>query len=229
MPLSNLKKVFRRFTRPAKWYNLRNLEPVSNIFGLERGTPVDRYYIDNFLNKNRQYIKGITLEIADNSYSKKYGSDVLSYEILHYNNENPDATIIGDLSKPETLPQNRIDCFICTQTLQFIYNFKDAIKGASRLLKPGGIILATVPGISQVSKYDMERWGDYWRFTGLSAAKAFAEVFGKEMVEVTCYGNVLSTVAFLEGISAEELTREELDFKDENYPLLITILARKAE
>jgi hypothetical protein len=73
----------------------------------------------------------------------------------------------------------------------------------------------------------MDRWGDYWRFTTLSALKAFEEIFGKDKVKVDCYGNVLSTVAFLEGISAEELKNEELDFKDDNYQLLITIKAIK--
>ncbi|MEO8764193.1 MAG: methyltransferase domain-containing protein [Ginsengibacter sp.] len=197
------------------------------VFGLDRGTPIDRYYIEGFLNNHRALITGHVLEVAESHYSRKFGTDVASFEVLHFNNENPRATIIGDLTDKRTLPANTIDCFICTQTFQFIYNYKDAIRGAHQLLKKNGVLLATIAGISQVSRYDMDRWGDYWRFTTLSAAKSFGDVFGENQVTVNCFGNVLSTVAFLEGISAEELTADELNYKDDNYQMLITILARK--
>jgi hypothetical protein len=87
--------------------------------------------------------------------------------------------------------------------------------------------MATVAGISQISRYDMDRWGDYWRFTSLSALRAFQEVFGEGKVKVESYGNVLSSIAFLEGISAEELSKEELDYKDDDYQMLICIIAKK--
>jgi hypothetical protein len=214
--------------RPTPWFNLRSRHPVSSVFGLERGTPVDRYYIEEFLKRNSHYIKGNVLEIADSTYSRKFGGENPSnYEILHYTGENAKATIVGDLANPQDLPSNRIDCFICTQTFQFIYDFKKAITGAHQLLKNDGVLMATVAGISQISRYDMDRWGDYWRFTSLSALRAFQEVFGEGKVEVESYGNVLSSIAFLEGISAEELSKEELDYKDDDYQMLICIIAKK--
>jgi Methyltransferase domain len=228
--MSFLKKIIhsgKRHINPPNWYNLRSTIPVSAVFGLDRGTPIDRYYIEEFLETNKALIHGDVLEVSENHYSKKFGTNIESFEVLHYNNKNPLATIIGDLTKKQTLPVNKIDCFICTQTFHFIYNFKDAIQGAHHLLKKGGILLATLAGISQISRYDMDRWGDYWRFTILSAAKSFGEVFGEEQVTVNYFGNVLSTIAFLEGISAEELLPEELNYKDENYQMLITIVARK--
>lgn len=225
--LKSLKLRFNRMTHAADWQDLRRLKPVSEVFGLDRGTPVDRYYIEKFLQSQASLIKGEVLEIAENTYSKKFGSSITASQVLHYNNENPQATIIGDLTRPETLPADRIDCFICTQTFQFIYNFRLAIQGAYHLLKKDGVILATFAGISQISRYDMDRWGDYWRFTTLSAQKAFEEVFGAGQVQVDFYGNVLSAVAFLEGISAEELVPGELDYKDHNYQVLITLVARK--
>ena len=228
--MSFLKKIIhsgKRHINPPNWHNLRSTIPVSAVFGLDRGTPIDRYYIEEFLETNKALIRGDVLEVAESHYSKKFGTNIESFEILHYNNENPLATIIGDLTKKQTLPVNKIDCFICTQTFHFIYNFKDAIHGAHHLLKKGGILLATLAGISQISRYDMDRWGDYWRFTILSAAKSFGEVFGEGQVTVNYFGNVLSTIAFLEGISAEELLPEELNYKDENYQMLITIVATK--
>jgi hypothetical protein len=228
MPLlRNLKHRLKRLVNPPGWHNLRNLEPVSEIFGLDRGTPVDRYYIDKFISSNSGYVKGHVLEISESIYSKQFGKDVTSFEVLHYTNDNPNATIIGDLTDASTLPENKIDCFICTQTLQFIYNFKDAIRGTYHLLKPGGTALVTVAGISQISAYDMQRWGDFWRFTTKSARLAFEEVFGEGQVTADSFGNVLTSTAFLQGISVEELTQQELDHKDENYQLLITVVARK--
>jgi len=222
-----MKKFLRRFITKPNWHNLRSLKPISRIFALDRGTPIDRVYIEHFLESNKQCIQGKLCEIGENSYSKKFASNSASFEILHYTYDNPNATIIGDLSDISTLPHNTIDCFILTQTLNFIYNFKAAIQGLHYMLSEGGIALVTVSGISQISRYDMDRWGDYWRFTDLSIKKAFIEVFGEESVEVDTYGNVLSSIAFLEGISAEELTKEELFHKDSDYQMTITIKATK--
>jgi hypothetical protein len=225
-----IKKIFKlinKFRNPVNWYNLRRLEPISRVFGFDRGTPIDRIYIEYFLNMNKQHIQGAICEIAEDTYSKKYGSNVKAYEILHYTNDNPRATIVGDLTDINTLPQNKIDCFILTQTLNFIYDFKSAIKGVHYMLKKDGVVLVTVSGISQISRYDMDRWGDYWRFTDLSIKKAFEEIFGKDNVEVKTYGNVLTAVAFLHGISAEELSYDELFYEDPDYQIIIGIKAVK--
>jgi len=220
-------KSLRRFLRKPDWHNLRSLDPISSSFGWNRGTPIDRIFIEDFLKKNKGSIKGRTLEISDNFYSKKFGTAVEKFEILHLTPDNDKATIIGDLTDIKTLPENRIDCFICTQTLNFIYNFKDAIIGAKHLLKEDGVVLVTVAGISQISAYDMSRWGDYWRFTTLSIQKSFEDVFGKGNVEVDFYGNVLTCISFLEGICAEELKESELFFKDPNYQMTIVVKAIK--
>ncbi|MCL5027884.1 MAG: class I SAM-dependent methyltransferase, partial [Bacteroidetes bacterium] len=193
MIFNSIKKTWNRKFNKINWYNLRTIKPVSKVFGLDRGIPIDRYYIEKFLGANKKYITGKVLEIAESTYSKRFDNGVKSFEVLHVNNSIKGVTIIGDLTKKESLPDNQIDCFICTQTLNFIYNFHDAIKGIHHLLKPGGVALITLAGISQISRYDMERWGDYWRFTDLSAKKIFSEVFGEENVIVDFYGNVLST------------------------------------
>lgn len=226
MILAKIQRKIKRKIKSANWHQLRSIHPVSKTFGLDRGTPVDRYYIEKFLAAEQKLISGQVLEIAESVYSKKYGHEISSYEILH-TKPGRSVTIIGDLTDPATLPVNKIDCFICTQTFNFIYDFKAALKGAYQLLKPGGVLLATLAGISQISRYDMDRWGDYWRFTSKSAMLAFEEVFGEGNVEVNTHGNVLAAVAFLEGITTDELTEEELDYKDENYQLTITVRAQK--
>jgi hypothetical protein len=220
-------QLMKRTIAPPPWQNLRSTSPVSQTFGLDRGTPIDRYYIEQFLTKHKNYIAGRVIEIAENTYSKKFSQPGSQFEILHVNTANRTATIIGDLTQPDSLPENIADCFICTQTLNFIFDVKAAVSGIHRMLKNKGTALVTVAGISQISRYDMDRWGDYWRFTTKSVQHLFEDIFGAEYISVESYGNVLSSVAFLEGISAEELTPAELDIVDNDYQLLITIRATK--
>jgi hypothetical protein len=96
-----------------------------------------------------------------------------------------------------------------------------------RVLKPGGVLLATFPGISQISRYDMDRWGDYWRFTTSSARRLFEEAFPASQIDMQAHGNVLVAIAFLHGLAVEELRRNELDYHDSDYEVLITVRAVK--
>ncbi|MDT7947006.1 MAG: methyltransferase domain-containing protein [Thermoflexus sp.] len=168
------------------------------------------------------------LEIGDDTYTRRFGGDrVARSDVLHVQEGNPKATIVADLTCADSIPSDTFDCIIFTQTLHVIYDVRAAIRHLHRILKPGGVLLATFPGISQINRYDMDRWGDYWRFTTLSARRLFEEVFPPGNVTVRAYGNVLAAVAFLHGLSAEELRREELDYHDPDYELIITVRAVK--
>jgi SAM-dependent methyltransferase len=197
-------------------------------FGFERGRPVDRYYIEEFLLQHSNDIKGRVLEIADNVYTKEYGgTKVKQSDILNVEEGNPKATIVSDLAKAHNIPSETFDCMIITQTLQYIYDLRSAIQNLHRILKPGGVLLVTVPGISQISKDDMEAWGEYWRFTTLSAQRLLEEAFLSENIEVKAYGNVLAATTFLYGLAAEDLKAEKLDFYDPYYQVVITARALK--
>lgn len=222
-----IKKTFNKLFHKVRWNDLRKTTPVSRVFGLDRGTPIDRYYIKRFLQQHSMSIHGRVLEVAENTYTKEYGNNVTSSEVLHYGRSNRRSTIVGDLTQPATLPSESFDCFLCTQTLNFIFDVRNAIQGIYHLLSKNGVALVTMAGISQISRYDMERWGDFWRFTSKSTSRLFSDVFGEQQVKVECFGNVLSSIAFLEGISSEELTNEELDFHDDDYQMVITVVATK--
>jgi len=215
---------------PVRWGNLRRVDPFSEVMGLDRGHGIDRYYIESFLNSNRASIQGRVLEIADNSYTLRFGDDRVSQsDILHVTSENPDATIVGNLETGENIPANAFDCIICTQTFPFLYDFKAAISSCHKALKEGGVLLATFAGITQISRYDMDRWGDYWRFTSLSTQRVFGEVFAPENVTVKAYGNALTSISSLMGLAAEDLTRDELDYNHKDYEQLITVKATKGD
>lgn len=217
-----------RQPRRIYWGSLRRLVPVSRRFGFDRGQPIDRYYIESFLQENSADIHGRVMEVGDPGYTKKFGGERVSCsEVLHAVPDNPEATLVGDLATGQGIPKETFDCMILTQTFLFIYNVRAAIVNVYAALKPGGVLLATFPGISQISRYDMERWGDYWRFTTLSARRLFEEVFPAANIEVKSYGNVLVAVAFLHGLASHELESEELDHHDPDYQVLLTVRAVK--
>lgn len=203
--------------------DLKQLKPICEDFGLARGLPIDRYYIERFLAQHTKDIQGHLLEIQEPLYTYKFRNEhITKVDVLHIEAGNPKATIVADLTKADDLASDTFDCIILTQTLQFIYDTRAAIKTLHRILKPGGVLLATVSGISQISRGDMERSGHYWSFTTLSIQRLFAEVFEQDKVEVRADGNVLSAIALLHGIATEELEPSQLDYHDPDYQVLIT-------
>jgi len=237
-----LKQTARRllpspvYARAAVWWRrhrirfgaLRRLDPFSRRFGIDRGKPIDRYFIEPFLEKYGGDILGRVLEIGDSRYTRMFGAGrVTRSDVLHAVQGNPEATLVGSLETGEGIPDNAFNCMILTQVLHVIYDVKAAIANCFRALKPGGVLLVTFPGISQISRYDMDRWGDYWRLTSLSARRLFEEAFPAENVTVEAWGNVLVAVAFLHGLAADELRQKELDYRDPDYEVLITVRAVK--
>ena len=223
--LSAVRQRLRsRFTR---FGSLKRLYPVNPSFGLGKGTPVDRYYIERFLDSRRDVIRGRVLEIGDRRYTEKYGAGVTTSDVLHFVEGSPGATIIADIADCPQIPADSFDCIILVQTLHYIFDMRSAVSELHRILAPGGHLLCTVPGISQISRYDMDRWGDRWRFTSLSATELFATAFDPTRTSVATHGNVLASICFLEGVVAEKLLPRELDTHDEDYQLLVTIDAAK--
>jgi SAM-dependent methyltransferase len=208
---------------------LTRIEPVSRVFGFDRGTPIDRWYIERFLLQHARDIRGRVLEVAEPTYTRHYGgTEVTRSDVLHAAPGNPEATLVGDLVTGDGLPEAAFDCFVCTQTLHIVFDVPAAILGARRVLGQGGVLLATLPGISQISREDRRVFGDWWRFTADSAERLFAEAFGADNVEVTAHGNVLASAAFLYGFAAEELDDAQLAHRDPDFDFLMTVRAVRA-
>lgn len=210
--------------------SLRRLTPIDRNFGFTRGLPIDRYYIEKFLAQYAPDIRGRVMEMGDTTYTHQFGADRITHSFFMNKDAKPDPpenAIYGDLVDAPHIPANNFDTIILTQTLLFIYDLPAAIATLYRILKPGGVLLATVPGISQIIREDMERWGEYWRFTKQSAQRLFGEVFPPESVEVEAEGNVLTATAFLYGLASQELRKSELNHHDPDYEVIITIRAVK--
>ncbi len=205
---------------------LRRLDPISSYWGLDRGTPIDRFFIEEFLQHYRADIHGRVLEVRDSRYTEQFGSGVVRKEVLDIDSANPRATIVADLARADQVPSDSYDCFVITQTLQYVFDIGSAISHAFRILRPGGVLLVTVPGISRITPCS-GLTSDYWRFTPASCKTLFAEIFGDESIEVHSYGNVLTAIAFLTGISGDELSTREIEAHDPYYPVIIAVRAVK--
>jgi SAM-dependent methyltransferase len=219
----------RAARRRIRLGGLRRLTPVSRKFGWDRGgLPVDRYYIERFLQDHAGDIRGRVLEARDDAYTRRFGgASVTQADVLHPTRDNPRATIVADLTRAETIPENTFDCVVLTQVLPFIPDVEPAVATVHRILRPGGVALVTVPGISQIVRYDMDRWGDYWRFTTLSARRLFETAFPSGDIAIEAHGNVLVATAFLHGLSTRDLRPDELEYRDPDYEVLITVRAVK--
>ena len=208
--------------------DFERIQPVSADFGYDRGTPIDRHYIERFLERHQADIRGRVLEVGDDSYSRQFGgSRITQQDVLHVSASNPAATIVGNLADVDLLPEGAFDCLVLTQTLHLVFDMPAAVRSMHRALKPGGVALVTVPGLSPIDRGEWRHtW--YWFLTRYSAARLFEDVFGAAQVEVQTHGNAHVTTAFIQGVALEEIEPAKLDPVDETLALLVTVVARKA-
>jgi SAM-dependent methyltransferase len=208
--------------------DLRRTTPISRKFGVDRGQAMDRYYVERFLAAHSTEIRGQVLEIGEDVYTRKFGGTrVTGNDVLHVQEGNPIATIVGDLADAPHIPDERFDAIILTQTLHLIFDPPAALRTLHRILKPGGTLLITVPGLTPVATKTL--WGPTWHysFTENSVRRLLTAHFDPAQCEFATHGNVLVAVAFLHGLATEDLREDELNVVDPDYPVILTAVARK--
>jgi SAM-dependent methyltransferase len=223
--LNKVRSVVMRTIRPRhKYISSLTTKPISTRYGFDRGTPVDRLYIERFLEIYRDNVKGACLEIVDDSYILKYGGtkvtkkDVLDIFIREK------TTINGDLRNLKgVIADNSYDTIIITQTFNVIDDYESAIKECQRILKPGGMLLVTLPTISPAWNLKI----NMWRFNIKSAEYVFKKYFEDKNVVVTGLGNKSAVECFWLGMSLQDMTENEINRNDPKFPLIIGIMATK--
>jgi SAM-dependent methyltransferase len=221
------QRFLRRFQSDANLGSLRRTSPVNSAdFGGSRGQVIDRYYIEKFLAEHADDVRGQVLDFCDDSYARRFGgAKATEVDVLHLTEGNPQATIVADLARGDAIPSDTFDCILCTQVLQYVYDLDAAVQTLHRILKPGGVVLVTAPGIQKIDRAGRE--ADCWRFTAPGLRRLFEDSFPKHHLDVQAYGNVLAAVAFLHGLAVEDLRREDLEYRDPDYQLLIALRAVK--
>jgi SAM-dependent methyltransferase len=217
--------------RVRDWRVLRRVRPYRPDFGKRRGSYIDRFYIEKFLDTHREDIVGRVAEFESDQYARKFGGEKVDrIEVVDLNEANTRRSLTIDLARVETIPDSAFDCVICTQTLLLIRDYESAVQSLHKMLKPAGVVLVTVPGICPTVRANLIAGvgEDWWRFTGRSAQFIFAKYFGSDHVTVKTYGNVLTATAFMHGLVQEELTLDELEYIDPDFELIVGIRATKA-
>jgi SAM-dependent methyltransferase len=205
--------------RPApRWGNLHRLEPFSQIYGFDRGLPVDRKYVDEFVVAHRADVRGVVLEVQTTEFTQRVGgARVEESAVLDIRPDNPHATLVADLCEPESLPEGAYDCFILTQTLHLLPDVRVALANAWRSLAPGGVLLLTVPVVSRVDPVEL----DLWRFTPAGLERLLRDELPEATIEVRGYGNLLAALATLLGVAVQELDARKLELHDRFFPIIV--------
>ena len=205
-----------------RWGNLRRTRPFSTAYGSDRGTPIDRYYLHKFLDSNRKSITGRVLEVQVPSYTKRFGEDVHESHTVDINPAFP-ATYTCDLADAAQIPSDYYDCFLVPNTFQHIFDLHPALRTMLRVVKPGGVLLASAAGLLPL----IPDGGDYWHLTSQGWRLVLAGEWPGCEVSVEAHGNCLAAAAAMYGLAQEELSPAELDVHDPRYEVLTTIRCRK--
>jgi glycosyltransferase involved in cell wall biosynthesis len=220
----------RRVIRPARLLQARlrlasGVRPLSERWATDRGLPIHRYYLAQFLREFRSDVRGHCLEFQDDTYTMATGGDaVAKLDILHIDHSNPRATIVADLTRPNDIPGEVFDCIVCTHVLHVVADLDKAISELHRILKPGGALLVAVP---QLSMCDPESH-ELWRFTPEGLCLLLAKVFGRENVLLRAYGNSLTSACEIRGLASDELSPSVLDDHDPRFAIEVCARAVKS-
>jgi SAM-dependent methyltransferase len=197
---------------------------LSYQWGAGRGEPIYHDYLCQFLSEFSTDIRGHCLEFYNDMYATHFGgANVVKLDILNIDHSNPNATLVGDLTKANDLPSDTFDCIICTHTLHLIFEMWKAVIDIHRLLKPGGILLVAVPGVSMCDP----GWGECWRFTPEGLERLLGLAFPRDAISLRAYGNSLTGAGQLRGLVAHEFTAEEFNYHDPRFAVELCARAVK--
>jgi len=214
-PLSLWQRIRGRARFLKSRWRMMHGEPLSTRWGLDRGRPAHRYYIELFLQEFSGDIRGVCLEFADRDYMDQFGKGAVTHgDVMHIDRSNPHATVFGDIAAPNDIPDNTYDCILCTHVLHVIPDVNAAVRGMHRILKPGGVLLCASP----TGGWCAEEQGELWRFTRLGMERALEQVFGPGQAQAKAYGNSLIAAGEMRGLILSEFTRRELHDHDARCP-----------
>lgn len=199
--------------------------PLDAYFGLNRGTPVDRVYIESFLSRHADAITGHVIEVGDDRYTSRFGRGVTGKDVLHYSPSDEAGRSTGDLCDPDTLPPDTFDAIIAVQTLQYVVDPLAALRNCRQALREGGALLLTVPCLSPIID---DGWPSRWLFTPAHLRGLLAEAFAGDDVLVESAGNALAVTCFVNGIAYEEVDAAKLKASDPTRPIVLLAKATRA-
>jgi len=198
-----------------------DVHPLDRHYGMGRGVPIARYYINRYVEGIAGRIRGTVLEFGEPTYSAALDCTTETISI----DESEKPTLLADICDPavKRLRGGAYDFIICTSVLHLVIDPRTAVDHMHDLLKPGGTLLVAEKAVSIVDPWLTA--ADKWRFTptGLRALLVpFADV------RVEAFGNLYTMCAYLSGRAAAEVAQDKLDYHDPSYPIIGIAWATKA-
>jgi SAM-dependent methyltransferase len=144
--------------------------------------------------------------------------------VLDLSADNPHATIVADLTRPNGIPSDSFDCIVCVHVLHLVYEADAFTRELHRLLAPGGTLFVAVPGTSMIDP----NWTEYRRWTSLGVQTLLGQFFRVSDIVVEAYGNSLSAAAEMRGLAADEIAPWELNARDELFQVEVCGRATKS-
>jgi hypothetical protein len=206
-----------------RWGNIRRTAPFSERFGFDRGAPIDRYYLDQFLSRERGVITGRVLEIQVAGYAPRYGTGIVRVDTVDIDAKYSPTYVCDLAASDDVIPSSSYDCVLLPNALGFLRDIEGALRQALRIVRPGGTILASMGCFVPL----IPDGPDYWRLSADGWREVTGRVWAGHDVDVAAHGNCLAAVAAMLGLAHEELTPAELDVPDFRYPVLVTVRCRK--
>ncbi|MDQ1295432.1 MAG: hypothetical protein QG608_3317 [Actinomycetota bacterium] len=198
--------------------------PVSPFYGYDRGTPVDRVHIEEFLCSHADLVTGHCAEIKDNSYTVRYGHGVTRSTVIDVDADNTCATLHADLNQVGTLPPGTFDCLLLTHTLQLLETPITALTNCVQSLTATGALLITTPTVGRLSLQTPD--SDYWRLPPAGLARILRDLPSPTTSIVTGRGDLRACLAMLLGYAQEDLPGAQPGSHDRSYPLIACAVVR---
>lgn len=214
------RPLVSRAVRPVRWGSLRRVAPIAAQSGAQRGTPIDLYYVDRFVQQRAGLVRGRVLEAETAELARRYGRDIERVDVLDVDPYNDDATLLVDLADVGSLPEAAFDCVLLVHVLARTTNIEVAVSNAWRSVALGGALLVTVPTVRAVDSTGSARGPDTWRMLPAGLREILESGCPDGDVDVEGFGNVLAATALLMGVAAEELRPSELDHNDPEHPVV---------
>ncbi|TGD79632.1 glycosyltransferase [Hymenobacter wooponensis] len=191
-------------------------------FGCDPCWPIERQYIAQFRQQESAHIQGLVLEMQDFCQAQQESGLAEFAAFTPTDDSPPEHWFKSQFSEAANLPNNTFDCVLFTHSLHLAYDFRDALQTCYRVLKPGGTLLLTVPGVGE--------WKDtwYWSFTPEALLRLLAKVFPGVEAQLESYGNVYVAAAYLYGLELPEISPEKLHHYDPEYQVLHTVKVVKS-
>jgi len=208
--LSFGKKIVKRIITNPRRTGLKNANVIlDQDFGSNRGTPLDRELIEQFLRKMAMEVQAPsrTLEFGDTTFTQKLFPQsenwILEYEPNMDIKVHRNLTLRGDLMCDIEANIPPFDLIVSTQLLAFTENPFSAARTLVSLLEKNGTILGTEPQFSPISRFDDHKWGDFFRFTQKGILSLFNRT-GPIKIETFPIGNWATTLAIFQGFCRED-------------------------